>query len=78
MARASWHNQQPSEVSYRYEVVDEWRERRRVAFFWSTIFVMGLAAAASAFLATSEVLATIQAPRCVNDPAAQAWDEPPL
>lgn len=77
MAKSAWLAES-SEVKYRYEVVDEWRERRKVAFFWSSIFVMGLTAAASAFLATSEVLATIHAPRCVVDPDAQVWAEPRL
>ena len=49
----------------------------RVAL-WSSAVLGGLVVGSVVFLATREVLATIEAPRCVLDPSAQAWRMPPL
>ena len=78
MVWAPWWHEPAEMTAYRYEVVDEWRERRKVAFFWTAIFIVWLAAGSSAFLAAREVLATIHAPRCVIDPASQVWGWPAL
>ena len=44
---------------------------------WVAVIVW-LVAASALFLATREILATIEAPRCVLDPASQVWQSPPL
>ena len=46
--------------------------------FWTIIAVVGLAVCSAVFLATREVMATIEAPRCVLDPSSQVWRGPPL